>query len=172
MDPRLLFTIVLYGFQQQIRFNSNLDFNNPVGMRWFNDKVLEKLISFSRKIKEEKCFFLHNNYKAIPMNKEEKIFFYMDPPYSLTTGSYNDGKRGFLGWNKVLEQELFDFSDNLSKEGIPFMLSYVLEHKGRRNDELLTWINKNKYRIIDVGEIIGISGSRRKEILITNYEKF
>ena len=52
------------------------------------------------------------------------------------------------------------------------MLSYVLEHKGRRNDELLTWINKNKYRIIDVGEIIGISGSRRKEILITNYEKF
>ena len=96
----------------------------------------------------------------------------MDPPYSLTTGSYNDGKRGFLGWNKVLEQELFDFSDNLSKEGIPFMLSYVLEHKGRRNDELLTWINKNKYRIIDVGEIIGISGSRRKEILITNYEKF
>ena len=171
-DPRLLFTIVLYGFQQQIRFNSNLDFNNPVGMRWFNDKVLEKLISFSRKIKEEKCFFLHNNYKAIPMNKEEKIFFYMDPPYSLTTGSYNDGKRGFLGWNKVLEQELFDFSDNLSKEGIPFMLSYVLEHKGRRNDELLTWINKNKYRIIDVGEIIGISGSRRKEILITNYEKF
>ena len=32
-DPRILFTIILYGFQQQIRFNSNLDFNNPVGMR-------------------------------------------------------------------------------------------------------------------------------------------
>ena len=169
-DSRLLFTIILYGFQQQIRFNSNLDFNNPVGMRWFNDKVLEKLISFSRKIKEENCFFLHDNYKGIPLNKNERLFVYMDPPYSLTTGSYNDGKRGFLGWNKNLEKELFDYSDKLSNEGIPFMLSYVLDHKGKRNEELLSWVQKNKYRMIELGDIIGISGSRRKEILITNYE--
>lgn len=169
-DPRLLFTIILYGFQQQIRFNSNLDFNNPVGMRWFNDKVLEKLISFSRKIKEENCFFLHDNYKGIPLNKNERLFVYMDPPYSLTTGVYNDGKRGFLGWNKNLEKELFDYSDKLSNVGIPFMLSYVLDHKGKRNEELLSWIQKNKYRMIELGDIIGISGSRRKEILITNYE--
>ena len=94
----------------------------------------------------------------------------MDPPYSLTTGSYNDGKRGLLGWNKNLEKELFDYSDKLSNEGIPFMLSYVLDHKGKRNEELLSWVQKNKYRMIELGDIIGISGSRRKEILITNYE--
>ena len=41
-DARLLFTIVLYGFQQQIRFNSKHNFNNPVGMRWFNDKIFRK----------------------------------------------------------------------------------------------------------------------------------
>ena len=52
-DPRLLYTIILYGYQQQMRFNGNHDFNNPVGMRWFNDKVLEKMISFSRVIKEK-----------------------------------------------------------------------------------------------------------------------
>lgn len=50
-DPKLLYAVILYGFNQQIRFNSKHDFNNPVGMRWFNDKVLEKMISFSRVIK-------------------------------------------------------------------------------------------------------------------------
>lgn len=44
-DPRLLLIVILYSFQQQIRFNGNHEFNNPVGMRWFNDKIMEKLIS-------------------------------------------------------------------------------------------------------------------------------
>ncbi|HEU4555540.1 MAG TPA: DNA adenine methylase, partial [Chitinophaga sp.] len=52
-DPKLLYAVILYGFNQQIRFNGDHDFNNPVGMRWFNDKVLEKMISFSRVIKEK-----------------------------------------------------------------------------------------------------------------------
>ena len=59
-------------------------------------------------------------------------FVYMDPPYQLTTGSYNDGKRGFKGWNGALEAELFAFADRLSERGIPFMLSYVAEHKGKK----------------------------------------
>ena len=50
-DIRMLFTIILYSFQQQIRFNSNFEYNNPVGVRWFNDCILSKLISFSRMIK-------------------------------------------------------------------------------------------------------------------------
>ena len=96
----------------------------------------------SLKNKRRKLFFLHDNYKGIPLNKNERLFVYMDPPYSLTTGVYNDGKRGFLGWNKNLEKELFDYSDKLSNDGIPFMLSYVLDHKGKRNEELLSWIQK------------------------------
>ena len=96
-DPRLLFTIILYGFQQQIRFNSNHEFNNPVGMRWFNDKVLEKMISFSRAIKERNIVFICENYTELENSLNEESFVYMDPPYMLTTGSYNDGKRGFKG---------------------------------------------------------------------------
>ena len=49
------------------------------------------------------------------------------------------------------------------------MLSYVVEHKGATNQELLDWINKRGYRLIQLGDIIGISGSRRKEVLIVNY---
>lgn len=169
-DPKLLFTIILYGFQQQIRFNSNHDFNNPVGMRWFNDKILEKMISFSRALKEKDFIFKCGSYLDLSQEIDENTFVYMDPPYQLTTGSYNDGKRGFDGWDSDLEKELFDFADNLNLRGISFMLSYVLEHGGRRNEQLESWINERGYQLISLGEILGISGSRRKEVLIINYD--
>lgn len=168
-DSRLLFTIILYGFQQQIRFNSQHDFNNPVGMRWFNDKILEKMISFSRQIKEGDYEFCCQSYKELRNQMTVSSFVYFDPPYNLTTGSYNDGKRGFDGWNKELEAELFSFADDLNQSGVPFMLSYVVEHKGATNQELLDWIDERGYRLIQLGDIIGISGSRRKEVLIVNY---
>lgn len=169
-DPRLLFAIILYGFQQQIRFNGQHNFNNPVGMRWFNDKILEKTISFSRRIKEGNFVFLSENYKELVNQITEGAFVYFDPPYELTTGAYNDGKRGFKGWNKDLEAELFLFADQLTAKSVPFMLSYIVEHKGQTNQALIDWVNKNKYNIIPLGDIIGISGSRRKEVLIINYD--
>lgn len=169
-DPRLLLTIILYGYQQQIRFNSQLDFNNPVGMRWFNDKVLEKMISFSRQIKNGKYEFFSSDYLELSTLITKNTFVYFDPPYNLTTGSYNDGKRGFKGWNNELEAKLFDFADKLNQMGVQFMLSYVIEHKGKINTNILAWIQKNGYRVIELGDILGISGSRRKEVLIINYD--
>ena len=53
---------------------------------------------------------------------------------------------------------------------IQFMLSYVIEHKGKTNQALLDWVDKNNYLIVQLGDVIGISGSRRKEVLIVNYE--
>lgn len=131
-DVKLLYTIILYGYQQQIRFNGQHEFNNPVGMRWFNDKVLEKMISFSRVIKEKNYIFLCYDYSDLDTYIDNETFVYMDPPYKLTTSSYNDGKRGFNGWNDNLENELFNYADTLTKKNIPFMLSYVMEHKGKK----------------------------------------
>ena len=50
------------------------------------------------------------------------------------------------------------------------MLSYVLEHKGVKNVELEEWITRNGYNYIELGDIIGISGQPRKEILVINYD--
>lgn len=171
-DPRMLFTLILYSFQQQIRFNSNYEFNNPVGVRWFNDCILSKLISFSRVLKEKSVTFLSSDFVNIDKNIElgQDTFIYLDPPYKLTTGSYNDGKRGFKGWDDDLEQELFGFIDKLTQQNIPCMLSYILEHKGVTNTALEDWINRNNYTFIPLGDIIGISGQPRKEILIINYD--
>lgn len=171
-DPRLLLVVILYSFQQQIRFNGNHEFNNPVGMRWFNDKILEKLISFSRRIKELNVRFYSSDYADMfQYVNDGYTFIYLDPPYMLTNGSYNDGKRGFKGWDASQEFALFDFLDRLNSEGSRFMLSYVLEHKGKINQNLLNWTRDNNYRIIKLGDILGISGSRRKEILVVNYER-
>lgn len=169
-DPRLLLVVILYSYQQQIRFNGSHDFNNPVGMRWFNDKILEKLISFSRRIKEIDVKFYCLDYKDTEKYVNDgHTFIYLDPPYMLTNGAYNDGKRGFKGWNQDLEKELFDFLNRLNYANSHFMLSYVLEHKGKVNQTLIDWVQQNNYHIIELGKILGISGSRRKEILVTNY---
>ncbi len=164
--PSLLMTMILYGYNQQIRFNSNLDFNNPVGMRWFNEKVLEKMISFSRNLKERKINFISKDYLKLNGEIKKNSFIFMDPPYLLTTGSYNDGKRGFKDWNKETENELFNFADTLNKNKKKFMITYLLEHKGKKNKTLANWIKKNSYRIINVKAATAV---KRKEILILNY---
>lgn len=165
-NPKLLYAVILYGFNQQIRFNGDHDFNNPVGMRWFNDKVLEKMISFSRAIKEKNITFKSIDYTNLLSEIDKNSFVYMDPPYRHTNGSYNDGKRGFNGWNIDEEKRLFEFADLLNKKGINFMMSYVLEHRGKMNFELENWIKSGNYRIIKVNKIPGI---QRKEVLILNY---
>lgn len=170
-DSRMLFALILYSFQQQIRFNSNYEFNNPVGVRWFNDCILAKLVSFSRAIKLKNIEFYSADFLKLHSFIEytPDSFLYLDPPYKLTTGSYNDGKRGFSGWNNKLENELFKFIDSMTKKNIPCMLSYVLEHRGIVNSELAEWIDKNNYTFISLGDVVGISGQKRKEVLILNY---
>ena len=165
-DPRLLFTIILYGYQQQMRFNGNHDFNNPVGMRWFNDKVLEKMISFSRVVKEKNIIFECSDYIHLLKKIPKKGFIYMDPPYMLTTGSYNDGKRGFLGWTKELEKEFLTIVDKLNKNKHKFMISYVLQHKGKNNKEVKLWVKNKGYLLINLKPK---PGTNRKEVLIVNY---
>lgn len=167
-DTKLLYAVILYGFNQQIRFNGNHEFNNPVGMRWFNDKVLEKMISFSRVIKEKNVIFESKDYRELFSEIDKNTFTYLDPPYMLTNGSYNDGKRGFNGWTKRTEKQLFNFATKLNEDGKSFMISYVLEHKGQFNGQFDSWIKQGEHNLIHVEPILG---NNRKEIFITNYNK-
>ena len=166
-DPRLLFSLIMYGFQQQIRFNSAHDFNNPCGMRWFNDRVLEKFISFSRVVKEKNISFHNVSFEKLIEKPMSNCFFYMDPPYRFTVGSYNDGKRGFKGWDLSIESSLIEFCDLLDKKNCNFMLSYVLEHGEHFNKEIYNEITSKGYSVV---ELPMIPGKKRKEVIIYNYE--
>lgn len=58
----------------------------------------------------------------------------------------------------------------MNEKEIKFMLSYVVEHKGRKNENIIRWVQDKGYNLIPLGEVLGISGSKRKEVLITNYD--
>lgn len=166
-DSKLLYTLILYGFQQQIRFNSKYEFNNPSGNRWFNENVLEKLVSFSRVIQEKNVEFYSGNFVGLENEITSDDFVYLDPPYMNTTGTYNDGKRGFNGWNVNDENELKGFIDRLDEKNIKFMLSYVIYHKEKTNFNILDWVKNRNYNIIELDKE---AGRVRNEVLIINYE--
>jgi DNA adenine methylase len=167
-DPKMLYLLILYGFNQQIRFNSSYDYNNPVGPAGFNDSMMDKLISFCRRIQEQNLVLLSRDFEDLDEYITENSFVYCDPPYYITLGSYNDGKRGFSGWTKKDELRLYKMLERLNERNIKFMLSNVLDHKDKHNDLLEKWIKKNKFNII---QYTGKARKGRKEILITNYRK-
>ncbi len=166
-DPKLLYLLVLYGFQQQIRFNSLYDYNNPVGQSGFNDKIAEKLISYCRNLKEKNVSFYAMDYTNLDYLINENTFVYCDPPYLITLGSYNDGKRGFNGWNEEEEKRLLNYLETLNNRGVKFMLSNVLEHKDLKNQLLIDWIAKNNFKVIKYD---GKARNNRNEIIVVNYE--
>lgn len=167
-DSRLLYLLILFGYQQQIRFNSSYDYNNPVGQAGFNDKILEKLISYCRNLKEKNVVFMSKDFDNMWEHINKNTFIYLDPPYLITLGSYNDGKRGFNGWTKKDEIKLLEFLSKIDKMGVKFMLSNVLEHKDKKNDILIDWIKNNGFKVIEYKEK---ARKNRKEVIIINYDK-
>lgn len=165
-DPKMLYMLVLYGFNQQIRFNSSYDYNNPVGQAGLNERMLEKLISFCRRIQLQNILFLSQDFSKLEKYITSDTFVYCDPPYLMTLGSYNDGKRGFNGWEMEDELRLYSFLDKLSKRGTKFMLSNILEHNGQKNITLEEWAAAHNYKIVS-NPIPSRKG--RKEVLIVNY---
>ena len=45
-------------------------------------------------------------FKEYLSNLDKDTVFYFDPPYFITSATYNDGKRGFIGWNADEETNL------------------------------------------------------------------
>ena len=167
-DPRMLYTLILYGFQQQIRFNTNWGFNNPAGSRWFNENLLSKFIAFTRSLQTKNVEFMNSNFEFLDIQLTPQTFIYADPPYRSTLGVYNDGKRGFEGWTLAHERKLCKFLDTVNKHEAKFMLSYVVKVGEFTNTEIIEWTNKNKYHMVDVVTTQGRYNNRH-EVLIKNY---
>lgn len=175
--PLDLYVLMCYSFNYQFRFNSNHDYNNPFGRNrsCFNEVMRDNLVRFKGKI-ENICFsskdFCKYNYSVLG----EGDFIYADPPYLLTCGSYNDGKRGFKGWSQDDDDELFRILTELSERGVNFALSNVIEHKGAINEQLIEWIERNQYKLHEINfnyDNCNYHTNNRqnvtKEILVTNY---
>lgn len=144
-SPLDLFLLSCYSFNHQIRFNSKFEFNTPFGRgrSSYNKKIEANLEEFVHRLQHDNITLLSGDFLSIPVSDlTEHDFVYCDPPYLITTGSYNDGKRGFKNWTEKEEIELLDLLDSLNGRGVKFALSNVLQHKGKQNDILIKWAEK------------------------------
>lgn len=171
----MLYTLIVYSFNNQIRFNSQGQFNLPVGKRDYNEKMKQKLQKFIDRLTEKDYKFTNLDFRNFDISKlNSQSFVYADPPYLITCATYNE--QG--GWNEKDEKELLDFLDNLHRHNIKFALSNVLKSKGKENSMLINWSNKNsdKYRVINLNYDYNNSNYQTKnrdfvteEVLIINY---
>lgn len=171
----MLYVIIVYAFNNQIRFNSNGEFNLPVGKRDFNKKMQQKLSDFIDRIKEQDCKFTCLDFREFDIEALEKTdFVYVDPPYLITCATYNE--QG--GWSETDEEDLLQFLDRLNKQNLRFALSNVLRSKGKENKILLDWLDKNKdkYKAVNLNYSYSNSNYQTKdktsgseEVLIINY---
>lgn len=180
-NPLDLFILIAYSFNHQIRFNSNHEFNNPFGRERssFNKSMEQNLKLFISKLKNIEVDFSSVCFENFDLSfLSDNDFVYCDPPYLITTGTYNDGKRGFKGWSEKEEKALLKKLDELDKQGTKFALSNVLEHKGKSNSILKEWLKSNtRYKTNYINfnysnsnyQTLVRDKNASVEVLITNY---
>jgi len=171
----MLYILVVYSFNNQMRFNCNGKFNLPVGKRDFNDKMKIKLSKFVDRLKSGDYNFSCKDFREFDLNLlKHSDFIYADPPYLVTCATYNEQD----GWNEEKEKSLYAFLDNATEKGIRFALSNVLSSEGKSNEILNDWLvkNANQYRVVHLNYNYSNSNYQKKdrqtgsdEVLIMNY---
>ncbi len=172
-DLVMLYVLIVFSFNNQIRFNRKGEFNLPVGKRDFNHKMRNKLILFSEALKKKDYIFMSKDFREVDLvGLSKDAFIYCDPPYLITLATYNEGG----SWKEEDERDLLIFLDQADELGLKFALSNVLKAKDKENFILQEWIDKNGYTINSLDKSYSNSNYHRKnresiseEVLITNY---
>ena len=172
-----LFVLTCYSFNHQIRFNNSHKFNTPFGKERssFNPSIETNLIRFCDALHHKNIVLSTGDFLDFDFKKlQAHDLVYCDPPYLITTGSYNDGKRGFKDWTMKEELELLSLLDTLDRQNIYFALSNVFVHKGLTNDTLIEWSKKYHVTFIDktysnCSYHFKDRDTKTVEVLVTNY---
>ena len=168
----MFYALICYSFNNQIRFNNKGEYNLPVGMRSFNPTLQKKFKLFTNLLHNKNIKFTCKDFRTLDLNKlNSKDFVYLDPPYLITTASYNEKN----GWNEKDEIDLLEILDSLNSKNIKFALSNVLENSGKSNDILKEW--SKQYKINYLSNTYKNCNYHKKdksedstiEVLITNY---
>lgn len=172
------FVLTCYAFNHQIRFNNSQKFNSPFGKERssYNPSIEGNLIKFCDALKRKNIVFSNKDFLSVDLSclgPEDLV--YCDPPYLISTGSYNDGKRGFKDWTEAEERQLLDLLDRLNEQGTRFALSNVLYHKGLENTLLIEWSRKYYVHYIDktysnCSYQYKDRDAKTVEVVITNFE--
>ena len=172
-----LFVLTCYSFNHQIRFNSRHEFNTPFGKERssFNDSIERNLVRFCTALQTKNLVLSSGDFRNFNFSQlSQKDMVYCDPPYLISTGSYNDGTRGFRDWTPHEDADLLSLLDRLDRQGVRFALSNVFAHKGQTNDALIAW--SRNYHVLYIDKSYANCSYHFKdreaktiEVLITNY---
>ena len=174
----MFYMLVCHSFNYQFRFNNNHEYNSSFGKdrSCYSATTEQKFVTFLEHLHNLDITFNSKDFRDIDFSDaDSNDLVYFDPPYLITCGNYNDGKRGFKGWNKQDDKDLFDLCDRLDNQGTRFAMSNVFECKGKSNDELKEW--SKKYNVYHLNNTYGNcnyhakdkSNNSTDEVLITNY---
>lgn len=165
----LLYTLICYSFNNQIRFNSKNEYNMPFGKNRssFNPTLENKYIKFVNELHNKNINFFSKDFRELKINHlKENDFVYIDPPYYNSNAAYNEQN----GWTEQDEKDLLNLLDQLNNKNIKFALSNNFKYD---NPFLNEW--SNKYNIHYLNYDYSNCNYHKKdkskdiEVLITNY---
>lgn len=173
-DADLLYLLIVYAFNNQIRFNRKGEFNLPVGKRDFNANMRRKLSLFANALNRKDVVLQSVDFRRLSLDDLPRhTFLYCDPPYLITDATYNENG----AWTEAEERALLEFLDQADAKGFSFALSNVLQSQHRENLLLKEWIGAQGYRCHRLDKSYANSNYHRKdrgsvsqEVLITNYD--
>ncbi|MGM0968577.1 MAG: Dam family site-specific DNA-(adenine-N6)-methyltransferase [Bacillota bacterium] len=169
----LFYTLVIFFFNNAIRFNENNQYNQSCNKRDFNKNLRKSLESFMLALEDKEIHFTNSDFRKFNFsNLTTEDFVYCDPPYFISDVAYNQSNHK---WSEEDELDLFKTLDVLNEKGIKFALSNVTKNKGKENNNLINWMNQ--YRVIDLNHSYknsyfsskDKSDSSTSEVLIVNY---
>lgn len=170
--PLVFYCLIIFAFNNQIKFNKKGGFSVAVNKRDFNDALRKKLKKFIERVQSLNISFMTMDFTQFNFSElTSNDIVYCDPPYLITCASYNEQD----GWNETKENQLLNLLDELNEKEIKFVLSNVLESKGKSNELLKTW--SEKYNVHYLNHSYGNCNYHTKdksknstvEVLITNY---
>ena len=142
-DPVELLVLLFYSFSNQMRFNRQFKFNMPIGKSCYNFKNMTELKEMHRTIRERGFRFTSGSFTDFDVSQFNKgDFVYCDPPYLITTATYNESNNDESGWNDDDERRLYAFLDSVNDAGVRFGLSNAVQTNGRINTILNDWMGK------------------------------
>lgn len=166
----LFYLLIVFGFNNQIRFNNKGEYNLPVGKRDFNANMKSKLITFIRGLQNYNFVIQSCDFRKTMNQVNKGDFVYADPPYRITTAAYNENG----AWTLKDDLDLFEYLDSINDKGAYFALSNVVIHNNKENKELMKWASKYNLYVLDYHYNNSNYQSKAKmsntvEVLITNY---
>lgn len=168
-----LLTLTFYCFSNQMRFNAQGGFNQPIGCGSFCQKHKEIIREWCNAMKGANIEVWSTDFVDI-LNKISPTrydFVYCDPPYSNSWAGYNE-ERAFGGWSIDDDYKLFEALQALHEQGAKWGMSNVFKIRGITNYHLIEWCKACGWRVYHLKIKYASNGrgfAENDEVYICNY---